>query len=73
MATVSKSLMPILLLIMFGVVFATSAILVIKTPAPLQHAGVNHNNRLDAEAMAFDLILRLLLAVKITVLRSIGL
>jgi len=66
------SLLPILLLIMFGGVFAASTILSIGTSAPLQHAVVNHNNRLDMEAIVFDLILwSALLTVGIVVLRSI--
>lgn len=68
------SWLPVLLLIMFGGVFAASTILSVKTPGPPQQAVVNHGNRLDAEAVVFDLILWFaLLAVGIAVLRSTGL
>jgi len=65
--------LPILLLIMFGGFFAASTILSVRKSG-LRHALVNHNNRLNAEAVVFDLILWFaLLTVGIAVLRSIGL
>ena len=68
------SWLPILLLIMFGCFFAASTILSVRTPGPQQHAVVNHDNRIGAEAVVFDLILWFaLLIVGIAVLRSIGL
>ena len=68
------SWMPIVLLIIFGGVFVASTILSIRTSRPLQQTVMNHDFRLDAEAMTFDLILWFaLLTLGITVLRSIGL
>jgi hypothetical protein len=59
---------------MFGGIFTASAILSVRTSGPPQRAVVNHDNRLDAEAVVFDLILWFaLLAVGIAALRSIGL
>ncbi len=67
------SWLPAVLLIMFGGVFAASTILSVRKSRPLLQAMVNHDNRLDAEAMVFDLILWVaLLTVGIIVLRSVG-
>jgi hypothetical protein len=75
LAAVQKtSLMPILLLIMFGGVFAASTILSVRTPRQPQQVLVNHDNRVGAEAMVFDIILWFtLLIVGIAVLKSSGL
>ncbi len=68
------SWLPTVLLIMFGGVFAASTILSVRKSRPLQQAVVNHKNRFDAEAMAFDLILWFaMLTVGLIVLRSVGL
>jgi hypothetical protein len=68
------SWLPILLLIMFGCFFAASTILSVRASGPQQHAMVNYDNRLGAEAVVFDLILWFaLLIVGIAVMRSIGL
>lgn len=64
---------PILLLIVFGGVFAASTILSARgMSGPPQRAMVNHNNRHDAEAIAFDIVLWFaLLIMGIVVLRSV--
>ncbi len=68
------SWLPAALLILFGGVLAASTILAVRKSGPLRQAVVNHGNRLDAEAMVFDVILWLaLLAIGIVVLRSVGL
>jgi hypothetical protein len=68
------SWLPILILIMFGGFFVASTILSVKTYGSPQPAMVNHENRHNAEAMVFDLILWFaLLIVGIAVLRSSGL
>lgn len=66
------SWLPTVLLIVFGGVFTASTILSVRKSRPLQQAVVNYNNRFDAEAMVFDLILWLaLLTAGIIVLRSV--
>jgi len=62
----------ILVLILFGGVFAASTILSVKTSAPPRKAVVNHSGRLDTEAMVFDVVLWFaLLTIGIVALRSI--
>jgi hypothetical protein len=68
------SWLPIVLLFMFGGVFAASTILSVRKPGPLRKAVVNYDTRLAPEAMVFDIILWFaFLTTGIIVLRSIGL
>ena len=48
--------LPIVLLIMFGGVFAVSGILSARTFGPPQRAKVDHDSRLDTEAVVLDFI-----------------
>ena len=67
------SWIPLLTLVIFGGVLAASSILSVRTPGPLQHAPVDHDNRLNGEAAIFDLVLwSALLVLGIAVLKSIG-
>lgn len=64
---------PVMSLIIFGAVFVVSLLLSVRTTRPLGQAAIGHDNRLDEEAMAFDLVLWLaFLLVGIIVMRSIG-
>jgi hypothetical protein len=63
----------LLTLAIFGGVLAASAILSVRTPGPLQHAAVDHDNRLNGEAAVFDLVLwSAMLVLGLAVLKSIG-
>ncbi len=67
------SLLPVLLLIIFGGIFTASTILTVRSSAPLRQVVASKNNRLDSEAMIFDFILWFaLLTVGIAVLKSNG-
>lgn len=65
---------PVMTLVIFGAVFVASLLLSVRTTHPLGQAVIGHgNNRLGAEAAAFDLVLWLaFLLVGIVVMRSIG-
>jgi hypothetical protein len=68
------SWLPTMLLIMFGAIFAASTILLVRKSTPLHQVAGNHDNRFDAEAAVFDLILWFaFLSVGIIVLISAGL
>lgn len=65
--------LPILLLTMFAGVLAASTGLSVRTRGKPLHATVHHGNRLDTEAMVFDLILWFaLLFAGISVLASLA-
>jgi hypothetical protein len=65
---------PLLTLIIFAGVLASSAVLAVRTPGPLRHAVVNRDSRLNTEAAVFDLALWFAMLVSgMAVLRSIGL
>jgi protein-S-isoprenylcysteine O-methyltransferase Ste14 len=72
-AGLKTSWIPLLTLVIFGGVLAASAILAARTTGPLQHAFVDHDSRLNGEAVIFDLVLwSALLVSGIAVLKSIG-
>ncbi len=65
--------LPILFLIIFGAILVTSAILSARSSGPFAQAAVHHDNRLDAEAAAFDFLLWFaVLIFGIAVMRAIG-
>jgi hypothetical protein len=72
-AGLKTSWIPFLTLTIFGGVLAASAILSVRTHGPLQHAAVDHDNRLSGEAAVFDLVLwSAILVLGMVVLKSIG-
>ncbi len=65
--------LPPLLLVIFAAIFVVSALLSVRSRGPFAWAGVHHDRRLDAEAVAFDLLLWLaLLILGISVIRALG-
>ena len=73
-AGLKTSWIPLLTLVIFGGVLAASAILSVRTHGPLQHAAVDHDNRLNGEAAVFDLLLwSAMLVLGMAALKSIGL
>ncbi|MGE5173780.1 MAG: hypothetical protein ACM3MD_08125 [Betaproteobacteria bacterium] len=69
----SATWLPALFLIIFGAILVTSAILAARSSGPFVQAVVHHDNRLDAEAAAFDFLLWFaVLIFGIAVIRAIG-
>ncbi len=65
--------LPVLLLVVFGVILAASAFLSVRSQGPFAWASVHQDRRLDAEAVAFDLLLWLaMLIFGISVIRTLG-
>jgi hypothetical protein len=68
-----RSWVPIMMLVIFAGVLASSAVLSVRTPRPLKHAVVPHEGRLNGEAAVFDLVLwAALLVLGMALLKSIG-
>ncbi len=64
----------VLFLVLFGAILAASAILSVRSFGPLEQAALRHDNRLDAEAAAFDFLLWFaVLIFGIAFIRAIGL
>ncbi len=63
----------VLFLIIFGAILVASAVLSVRSPGPLVQATLHHDNRLDAEAAAFDILLWFaVLIFGIAFIRAIG-
>jgi uncharacterized membrane protein YidH (DUF202 family) len=66
--------MPALMLVIFAATLIVSALLSIRRPGSFVRAGGPHNHRQDAEALAFDIALWLLMLIfGIVIMRSLGL
>lgn len=65
--------MPALILVIFAAILIVSALLSVRTPRSFARAGGPHNQRQDAEALAFDIALWLLMLIfGIAIMRSLG-
>lgn len=68
-----RSWTPIVMLIIFAGVLASTAFLSVRTPRHLRHAVVHHDWRLNGEAAVFDLVLwAALLVLGIALLKAIA-
>ena len=67
-----RSWVPIVMLIIFAGVLASTAVLAVRTPSALQHAMARHDGRLNGEAAVFDLVLwAALLVLGMALLKSL--
>ncbi len=65
---------PALLLVVFSAILVVSAFLSVRPPDSFARAGGSHNHRQDAEAVAFDIVLWLLMLIfGILIMRSLKL
>jgi hypothetical protein len=68
-----SSVLPVIFLIAFGAMLAASIILMTRSTRPLMQAAIHRENRLEAEAAAFDAVLWLaVLIFGIAVLKAAG-